>query len=119
MVGSASIVMLPVTAVEDIYRTHKYNDVSPQQGISYALQATCDVESSLDHGSDSTGSPYTLYLQDTLDEDLLSMDNIDAALNRTLFLRFQLGLFDPDDEDTNQFWNSPGGYRATKARRNG
>jgi len=76
-------------------------------------------ESSLDHGSDSTGSPYTLYLQDALDEDLLSMDNIDAALNRTLFLRFQLGLFDPDDEDTNQFWNSPGGYRATKARRNG
>ena len=92
-------------AVEDIYKTHKYNDASPQQGISYALQATCDVDSSLDHGSDSTGSPYTWFLQDALDEDLLSMDDVDAALNRTLFLRFQLGLFDPDDEDTNQFWN--------------
>jgi len=94
-------------AVEDIYATHKYNDSTPQEGISYAIKASCDVDSSLDNGSDSTGSPYTWYLQDALDEQLLSMDDVDSALNHTLFLRFELGLFDVDDDNTNQFWNVP------------
>ena len=97
-------------AVADIYLndSHAYA-ASPPEGVALALNATCDVDSNLGTGDEDTGSPYTWYVQDAVDEGLLEYDEngggisnpVDAAMNRTLFLRFALGLFDyygPDDD---------------------
>ena len=57
------------------------------------------MDSNLGTGDEDTGSPYTWYVQDAVDEGLLEYDEngggisnpVDAAMNRTLFLRFALG----------------------------
>ena len=63
--------------------------------MALALNASCDVDSSLAEGDEDTGSPYMWYAQGAVDRGLLvESDAVDNAMNRTLFLRFELGLFD-------------------------
>ena len=117
-------------AVADIYLndSHAYA-ASPPEGVALALNATCDVDSNLGTGDEDTGSPYTWYVQDAVDEGLLEYDEngggisnpVDAAMNRTLFLRFALGLFDyygPDDDQDaakNPLWHvDPGSSPVTR-----
>lgn len=117
-------------AVADIYLndSHAYA-ASPPEGVALALNATCDVDSNLGTGDEDTGSPYTWYVQDAVDEGLLEYDEngggisnpVDAAMNRTLFLRFALGLFDyygPDDDQDaakNPLWHVDPGVIASDA----
>ena len=44
--------------MSDIYKKHRYAAGGPE-GVTAALRAGCDVDSSLQHGSYATGSPYT------------------------------------------------------------
>eukprot|EP00931_Biecheleriopsis_adriatica_P070744 TRINITY_DN44536_c0_g1_i1.p1 TRINITY_DN44536_c0_g1~~TRINITY_DN44536_c0_g1_i1.p1 ORF type:complete len:877 (-),score=200.93 TRINITY_DN44536_c0_g1_i1:62-2692(-) len=82
-------------AVEDIYAKHHYKNMSADRGVAEAVKAGCDIDSSLDSGHASTGSPYTWHLLSALKQGLLEEADIDAALKRSLRLRFELGLFDP------------------------
>ena len=83
-------------AIQDIYdnASHGYANF-PEEGVALALNASCDVDSSLAEGDEDTGSPYMWYAQGAVDRGLLvESDAVDNAMNRTLFLRFELGLFD-------------------------
>jgi beta-glucosidase-like glycosyl hydrolase len=50
-------------AIEDIYAQHKYKNMTAAEGVAAAIKAGTDVDSSLDNGSDATGSPYTWYVR--------------------------------------------------------
>ncbi|GMH92933.1 hypothetical protein TL16_g12494 [Triparma laevis f. inornata] len=96
-------------AVEDIYveDAHNYTD-TPEEGIAAALEATTDIASSLDKGDHETGSPFTWYLQDAYYKKLVNDELIDSAMNHSLFLRFELGLFDSSSyENEEGFWHVP------------
>jgi beta-glucosidase-like glycosyl hydrolase len=85
-------------AVEDIYRTHHYQNFTAEQGVAAAVLAGCDIDSSLDKGHTSSGSPYTWSLGDALNQSLIKESDVDALLARSLKMRFELGLFDPIED---------------------
>jgi beta-D-xylosidase 4 len=82
-------------AVEDIYKQHHYQNMTAAEGVAAAVKAGCDIDSSLDHGSHDSGSPYTWSLTDAKDQGLVTEDDVDALLRRSLKMRFELGLMDP------------------------
>jgi beta-glucosidase-like glycosyl hydrolase len=90
-------------AVEDIYARHHYQNMTAAQGVAAAVLAGCDIDSSLDKGHTSSGSPYTWSLQDALDQKLVKDADVNALLYRSLKMRFELGLFDPIE--TQPYWH--------------
>jgi beta-glucosidase-like glycosyl hydrolase len=53
-------------AVEDIYAQHHYRNMTAEQGVAAAVKAGCDIDSSLDKGHSSTGSPYTWSIKNAI-----------------------------------------------------
>ena len=93
-------------AVEWIYEPDAHNyTATPEEGVALALRAGTDVDSNLDRGDHATGSPYVWYFNASRDAGLIAEADVDAALNRTLWLRFALGLFDPIDDQP--LWRVP------------
>jgi len=90
-------------AVEDIYAQHHYLNMSAAEGVAAAIKAGCDIDSSLDKGHSSTGSPYTWSLKDALKTGLVQESEVDERLFFSLRMRFALGLFDPIEDQP--FWH--------------
>ena len=57
---------------------------------------------------------YETYLLPALEAGVCGMEAVNASLARTLQLRFELGLFDPPEEQP--YWNVPPSEINTQAR---
>ena len=80
-------------AIQNIWRFHKYVE-TPEEAAATAVKAGCNLFS----GTIVTGEyPDRCFvvLGQMLKEGLLTPEQIDGALMRTLAARFELGLFDP------------------------
>ena len=93
-------------AVADIIQHHHYTK-NWTETVAKAMAAGCDVESaSWPAGHPwSTNGPYLKYLPQAVHEGLIAESAIDAALRNALGLRFDLGLFDPIDDQP--YWHVP------------
>jgi beta-glucosidase len=80
-------------AISDIYTAHHYV-TSEAAAAAAALKAGTDSECTVRFGSHP--EDYGKYLE-AIRQGLLSEQDIDRALRRTLRVRFELGLFDPID----------------------
>ena len=89
--------------MEDIYAKHHYLNMTAAAGVAAAVKAGCDIDSSLDKGHASTGSPYTWSLKDALDQKLITDADVNKLLRRSLRMRFELGLLDPIEDQP--FWH--------------
>lgn len=90
-------------AVEDIYAQHHYLNMTAEEGVAAAVKAGCDIDSSLDHGHASTGSPYTWNMRKAVEKGLIKEADIDVLLEHSLRSRFELGLFDPIEDQP--YWH--------------
>lgn len=81
-------------AVVDVYHSHNYTH-SWTQTVAKTIEAGCDVESYLPGRAYSTSGPYEKYVPAAVRSGELDISALDAAVRRTLRLRFRLGLFDP------------------------
>ncbi|EGD72666.1 hypothetical protein PTSG_04397 [Salpingoeca rosetta] len=76
-------------AIEDIYAKHHYT-ANASAAVAAALRdGRCDMDS---------GAVYHDALLDAVNSGECSMDDVDRALYNTLKLRFELGLFDPIED---------------------
>jgi xylan 1,4-beta-xylosidase len=82
-------------AVSDIFQNHHYAN-SWEEAVQVALHAGTDINS---------GGVYLDHMISALSRGLISEDDIDLALRRTLGLRFKLGLFDPIENQP--YWHVP------------
>ena len=80
-------------AISDIYTAHHYV-TSEVAAAAAALKAGTDSECTVRFGSHP--EDYAKY-QEAIRQGLLSEQDVDRALRRTLRVRFELGLFDPVD----------------------
>jgi beta-glucosidase len=71
-------------ALTDIHAGHHITS-GPVESAALALKAGCDI---------SCGCTFD-HLGEALEQGLISMEDIDRALTRTLATRFKLGMFDP------------------------
>jgi beta-glucosidase len=71
-------------ALSDIHGAHHLT-ASPEETAALAFKAGCDL---------SCGCTYDR-IPDALEQGLISLEDIDLALSRTLATRFKLGMFDP------------------------
>jgi beta-glucosidase len=72
-------------ALTDIHNGHHLTS-GPVESAALALKAGCDI---------SCGCTYD-HLGEALEQGLISTEDIDRALGRTLATRFKLGMFDPE-----------------------
>lgn len=98
-------------AIEDVFLHHNYTS-SWEETVALALRAGCDVDSSdgpHERPHFSTGSKYIDHLADAVRNGWIKESLVDEALRNTLKIRFQLGLFDYDEEedDNDYYWNVP------------
>jgi len=95
-------------AITDIQHMHHYTETLAEASVA-AISVGCDVDSCLGPGcrgedsADMTGSPYIMTLAQSVQNGTLKESVIDAALYNTLKLRFQLGLFDPIEDQP--YWH--------------
>jgi len=75
--------------VVDIYKSHRYTH-NWTQTVATTLEAGCDVESYLPGRAFSTGGPYEKYAPAAVRSGELDIASLDAAVRRTLRLRFRL-----------------------------
>lgn len=75
-------------AIKDIYDKHKYTE-DAASAASEALKNGCDL---------NCGSVYA-HLIDAYEEDLITEDDLDKALFRTLMTRAKLGMFEKTEYD--------------------
>lgn len=80
------VVVSDCGAVEGVFRNHKFAK-SMAEGAADTLKA----------GTDMSCADYS-YLRDSLNEGLIGHIDIDMALMRVLTQRFQLGMFDPPEQ---------------------
>ncbi|HEY1788014.1 MAG TPA: glycoside hydrolase family 3 C-terminal domain-containing protein, partial [Verrucomicrobiae bacterium] len=83
-------------AIQNIWRFHKYV-ATPEEAAAVAVKAGCNLFS----GTIMTGrypDRCFMVLGQMLKESLLTEQQIDGALARTLAARFKLGLFDPAED---------------------
>jgi len=83
-------------AILDIWAHHKYVK-TPEEAVGAALKAGCDLFSGAVTDKGNGRYPYRDYavLAKAAKEGLVSVEEIDRAVSRTLAARFKLGLFDP------------------------
>lgn len=94
-------------AILDIYQGHAWAR-TPEEGVASALRAGTDIDSCLSKGRhSSTGGEYMDHLPSAIAQGLVSEQDIDTALRRTLGLRFRLGLFDPIEQQQPLWHVSP------------
>ena len=72
-------------AITDIYAHHKYVETKPE-AAALAVKAGCDL---------NCGGAYAA-LEEALDKGLLSEDDITRAVERLMYARLSLGMFDDD-----------------------
>jgi len=80
-------------AVADIYTQHHYVATAPEAAAA-AIKGGTDINS---------GGVYSSSLLQAVSQKLISIADVNLALYRTLKLRFQLGLFDPIDDQP--YWH--------------
>jgi beta-D-xylosidase 4 len=80
-------------AVYNIFNNHHYVATAPEAS-ALAIQAGTDIDS---------GNTYLDNLLPAVQQKLISIDAVNTALYHTLKLRFELGLFDPVDDQP--YWN--------------
>ncbi|KAL0044695.1 hypothetical protein WJX82_005750 [Trebouxia sp. C0006] len=80
------VVVSDCGAVEGVFRNHKFAK-SMAEGAADTLKA----------GTDMSCADYS-YLRDSLNEGLIEQIDIDMALMRVLTQRFQLGMFNPPEQ---------------------
>jgi beta-D-xylosidase 4 len=100
-------------AVVDVFKEHHFT-ANWTQTVAAALNAGCDVESAPwgKDGAWRTGGPYIDYAPAAVSEGLMKEDTIDAALRNAVGLRFELGLFDPIEDQP--YWHVPPEVVASK-----
>ena len=82
----AGLVVSDCDAVGDAFSAHHYSQ-NVSQAAAQGIRAGCDLD---------CGSTYkSKNLQDALDAGLMTMADIDLAVERTFAMRFNLGMFDP------------------------
>ena len=83
-------------AVADIYKEHKYRKDGKGATCAALKDGGCDINS---------GAVYSENLLNAVNDpaEPCSMDDVKLALQRTLGLRFKLGLFDPIEDQP--YWN--------------
>jgi beta-glucosidase len=86
--GLDGVVMSDGSAVANISAQHKYK-ASYHEGAAAALQAGCDM---------SLRDEYRDGLRYALREKMVSVNDINRAVERVLTLRFRLGMFDPPEQ---------------------
>lgn len=74
-------------ALTDIFKHHKYT-ADGAEAAAAALKAGCDI------GCDCV---YYDHLAEAVERGLVTEEEIDVSLARTLATRFKLGMFDPDE----------------------
>eukprot|EP00005_Dracoamoeba_jomungandri_P001204 CAMPEP_0174250708 /NCGR_PEP_ID=MMETSP0439-20130205/795_1 /TAXON_ID=0 /ORGANISM="Stereomyxa ramosa, Strain Chinc5" /LENGTH=619 /DNA_ID=CAMNT_0015330847 /DNA_START=27 /DNA_END=1882 /DNA_ORIENTATION=+ len=82
-------------AVADIYKTHHYVKTGAEASAA-AITGGTDINS---------GNVYLDHLMEAVQDGLLTEEQVDLALYRTLKIRFILGLFDPIDDQP--YWHVP------------
>jgi beta-glucosidase len=93
--GFDGVVMSDGSAVAKIFTHHKYKPTY-EEGVAAALKAGCDM-SLRDEFHDGLRSAYRL--------GLVSMGDINSAVERVLSLRFRLGMF--DSQENTPYGNIP------------
>lgn len=81
-------------AVRDIFAEHHYLNMSADEGVAAAVKAGCDIDS---------GSPYTSNIESSIKQGLMQESDVDVLLERSLRMRFELGLFDPIEDQP--YWH--------------
>ena len=76
-------------AINNIQLTQKYKNDTPEQAAADALSAGTDL---------NCGNGYK-FLNSSIAQGLTTWDNVDIGLSRTLLTRFELGMFDPVDDN--------------------
>lgn len=74
-------------AINDMLNGHHFFETGAE-AVARSILAGCDL---------NCGQAYRQYLQDALNEDMLTEKDLDRALERVLSARFRLGEFDPPD----------------------
>jgi len=94
--GFSGFVVSDGAAIVDIWAYHKYV-VTPEEAVAAALKAGCDLFSSAvtNTGSGQYPSRDFAVLAKAAKKGLITDNEIDTAVMRTLEARFRLGLFDP------------------------
>ncbi|MGB5942448.1 MAG: glycoside hydrolase family 3 C-terminal domain-containing protein [Leeuwenhoekiella sp.] len=85
--GFDGYVVSDCRAIRDIKTGHHLADTEAE-AASIGLKGGCDL---------NCGNYYQ-YLNEALDQGLVTEKDIDQALSRLLLARFKMGMFDPDDE---------------------
>lgn len=80
-------------AIREIMTTHKYVDTI-EKAVASAVQASVDINS---------GSAFQEGLSGALEQGLVTEQQVEKALRRTFQVRFELGLFDPIEDQ--EYWN--------------
>jgi beta-glucosidase len=83
-------------AIHNIWVAHKYV-ATPEEAAAAAVKAGCNLFSATFAGGKYPHNDY-VSLGDMLNEKLLTEQQIDDAITRTLTERFKLGLFDPPQD---------------------
>eukprot|EP01065_Artemidia_motanka_P043512 TRINITY_DN603_c0_g1_i1.p1 TRINITY_DN603_c0_g1~~TRINITY_DN603_c0_g1_i1.p1 ORF type:complete len:790 (+),score=175.63 TRINITY_DN603_c0_g1_i1:58-2370(+) len=94
-------------AVLDVIDYHHYTSTW-KSTVATTVKAGCDIESagwSTPPGPWATGGPYIDYIPSAVKAGLMSESDVDEALRHSLGLRFQLGLFDPVEDQP--YWAVP------------
>lgn len=86
--GFDGVVMSDGSAIARISSDHKYKPTS-EAGAAAALQAGCDM---------SLRDEYHDGLRKALVQGLITIEDIDTAVERVLMLRMRLGMFDADEK---------------------
>lgn len=97
--GFDGFVISDAGAVDDVYKNPMFAPEKKHKAHYYCLSGTEAVAASMTAGLDvSLGAEYCKNLKNALDEKLISEDDIDKAVYRSLLSRFKLGLFDDTEK---------------------
>jgi beta-D-xylosidase 4 len=91
--GFSGYITSDTGAVQDIYKNHKYTSTA-ENASGLALAAGTDIDS---------GSVYQKALINGLNTGVVNQDDVTTALRNTFRMRFELGLFDPIDDQP--YWH--------------
>jgi beta-D-xylosidase 4 len=76
-------------SIADAYKAHKYVPTAAEASCAGVRTGSCDIDS---------GNTYCDSLQEGVKAGHCSQADVDRAVSRTLRTRFELGLFDPTDD---------------------
>jgi xylan 1,4-beta-xylosidase len=102
--GFSGYITSDTGALADIWQQHKYVSTEAEAACAAIRDGTTDVSSDV---------VYHNALLQAVSDGLCSDSDVRAALNRTLTVRFQLGLFDP--AESQPYWAVPLSAVATPA----